>query len=85
MKQNQNTPEDQLNNFLDMISTVGDRAMKKVLKQNGVDNVEDVRLQNKGRSNELYSSFRESAINSLIKEGKAQSREEAVQMLEEMS
>ena len=81
MKQNQNTPDKELNKFLDLISKVGDQALSNVLKQQGLK-MEDLTAQSAPRE-EHFSKYEESVINSLIKEGKAQTREEAIKMLQD--
>jgi hypothetical protein len=78
MSQNQNTPEEELEKFLELILRVGDRAVNKVLKQQGSKQPQVGSAQ----PSDLVSQLDETIIKSLIEDGSAQTREEAIQILE---
>ena len=80
MSQNQNTPEKALNEFLELISIVGDRATKKVLERHNLSS----KMQDPSALlKELDSELENTMIESLIEGGKAQTREQAIKMLDE--
>ena len=79
MSQNQNTPEKELEKFLELISQVGDEAVRRVAEQQGLKQPQVGSAQ----PSDLVSQLEETMIRSLIEGGKAQTREEAIQMLEE--